>query len=201
MNLAPYAKLRDGNDLESMDERHVQMIYSVLCSEGSPQSKLNVVNIGIANGYSSIATLQAAREGIIDYARFVDVSIRECFRRLITSDISTYCLPLEKNSRDLDCQADVWIIDGDHQKGAVDDYNKARTNGAKIIIAHDTCETWCPAQQWGAIEIGRLMRNDATLFFEDWSDRQGEMTKRGLTIAFYYAPPATTIDKLILLAK
>lgn len=197
MNLSPYLHLRDGNDMEPMDERHVRMIHSVLVTE-QPAS---VVNIGVANGFSSVATIEAIRSGYTAMGFFVDTALRECFKKLIPSiDDSRFRL-CEQNSKDFTGVAECWVIDGDHRDGAITDYENARKSLATIIIAHDTCETWVPDHQQGAIEIGRRMKKDAVCYFEDWQDRPGELTKRGLTIAFYYQPKPETLHNLQQLNK
>lgn len=192
MNLTPYQYLRDGNDLEPMDERHVRMIHSVLVSE-SPTS---VANIGVANGYSSIATLEAVAQGHVSLAFFVDIRLRECFKKLLPPNLDGHLLLCEQNSKDFGAKAECWIIDGCHAQGAIDDYENARKVDARIVIAHDTAPTWSPHSQWGAIKIGERMRSDAVVYFEDHKDRPGELTKRGLTIAFYYTPKEDTLRNL-----
>lgn len=203
MNLVPYAHLRDGNDMEPMDERHVRMIHSILVSE-SPTS---VANIGIANGYSSVATIEAISSGHVKVGYFVDIRLRDCFKQLLPNDRggTVEGMPRfrlhEQNSQDFTGIAECWIIDGDHQSGAEIDFNKARASMARIIIAHDTAPDWAPGCQWGAIKIGQLMRETATTCFEDHKDRPGELTKRGLTIAFYYQPKEETLRNLQELNK
>jgi hypothetical protein len=191
MNLQPYMHLRDGNDLEPMDERHVKMIHSVLVTE-CPGS---VVNIGIANGFSSVATIQAILTDHVQSGFFIDLTLRECFKKLLPP-LDPRFYTLETNSRDFHATAECWVIDGDHRDGAIVDYDNARKSQARIVIAHDTNEAFCPEHQAGAIEIGRRMKKDSVCYFEDWQDRPGELTKRGLTIAFYYQPKEETMRNL-----
>lgn len=190
-------------DRVAMDWRHVQMIHSVLVSE-RPES---IVEIGTFWGFSSTAIVEAVEQcPEIKRATFVDMNytpqFKDCILPALNQQEGLQFSCYTGLSSEFSGSGDCWIIDGDHHQYAVMDYGLARRNGAKIIIAHDTNPNLHQENNWGSIQIGKIMLQDAVCVFNDCKYRgDDEHTDRGLSIAFYQPPKPETYEALKKLAE
>ena len=199
MNFDRWKHLQD-NDPPAphcMDWRHVMMIHAVLINE-RPKS---VVEIGIWNGFSTAASVEAIELGFEMKIDFVDKQFRDPIREIVKSIKKPESVRmLDIDSAQYNGSPECWIIDGDHGNGAAIDYHHARTRAARIVIIHDTNPECRPDRHPGSIEIGGKLKRDAVCYFEDLKLREKENTERGLVIGFFYEPGADTIEALQKLA-
>lgn len=181
--------------MERMDFRHVQIIHALLMSE-RPKS---VVEIGIANGFSTAAIIEAIEAGVEMEVDLIDATVRDCVKTSIQGipGITIH----QMDSQSYEKRPECWIIDGNHREVASNDYANARKAEAQIIIAHDTNPEFEPTEQFGSIAIGKRMREESVCFFEDKQHRHREFTNRGLTIAFYRPPKVGTFAAMYSLCQ
>lgn len=182
-----------------MDRRHAEMIKALLVSE-APES---VVEIGCWNGYSTSAIAEAvAEQPAIKKVDVCDPTIQhgviwvgsEILRAGVDFEVNAMHSVFYKG------RPECWLIDGDHQHGALFDYEMARSRKPRIITVHDSHNPDVPPH-WGAIEIAKRLAGDATVFWHDAKSREGELTHRGLAIGFFYQPAQATIDRLNAIAE
>jgi hypothetical protein len=202
MNLDRWKHLANPPDLSdstSMDWRHVQMINAVLTIE----RPMSVVEIGCGRGFSTSAIIEALEfSKNLGMADLVDIEFTESVKKIVLlSECRDRIYFKRMSSNDYDGSPSVWVIDGDHRGQAIWDYQKAKTAKALVIIMHDTCPQWCPDSQFGSIEAGKMLRNDCRVLFEDYKERPGELTHRGLTIGFFYQPGWKILQRLEELAQ
>jgi hypothetical protein len=167
------------------------MINAVLESE-QPRS---VVEIGCLKGFSTSAIIEAHEKKPFERVDLIDIDLRP---ELIAIAPKGFNL-IDRPSQVYGGKPECWIIDGDHQKGAHNDYGFARKANARIIIIHDS---GLPGQNEGAYEIANECRIESVYWFEDKKDRQPkEDTRRGLMVGFFYTPKLETIAALDAIAN
>jgi len=197
MNKERWAHLKDlRSPPGAMDWRHVEMIHAVLMHE----LPLSVVEIGCYNGFSTSALIEALEQtDKIESADLVEVNVRPLLRALVASADKRVTLH-EKASADYEGTPEMWMIDGDHEEGAIIDYGKAR-KCARIIVIHDSNSEFCIGQHSGATSIANLLRAECPWTWEDKAKREGELTERGLIFGFFTGPKPETIAALNQLAQ
>lgn len=165
-----------------MDWRHVEMIHAVLCHE-LPAS---VVEIGTYRGASTSAIMEAMeahpqinRAMLVDYAFQIPEWVTATVKNRVEMFAGDFALMHGH-------RADCWIIDGNHEmQPACQDLRSALHGGAKIIIVHDTHTAAAigVGGHDGAAFIAAQLKSKYPCF-ADALKRDGELTHRGLLIAF-----------------
>jgi hypothetical protein len=191
MNFERWKNLRGGHiPMAEMDWRHVCMINAVLVSE-KPKS---VVEFGCWKGFSSSAIIEAMETcPEIERADFLDKEMKP--------ELKAHDYPPRLNVREAPSSAymgsaDFWVLDGDHNAGAIEDYKMACDRNAKTIVIHDTHSFYIMGRHEGARDIGGFLQIAAWYSFLDCAARAGEFTSRGLLIGWAYRPKAETIVEL-----
>ena len=169
-----------------MDWRHVCMINAVLVSE-TPSS---ILEIGCARGFSTSAIIEAVEAtGGIKRVDLVDPQPTLHLVNAVLSARPTHISAQFKihaqHSQSFQGNHECWIIDGDHDEGALIDYLNSRTAKARIIVIHDTASRETIGKHHGAWEIANKLKIEALAWFEDKKKREGEFTDRGLVIGFF----------------
>lgn len=165
-----------------MDWRHVEMIHAVLCHE-LPAS---VVEIGTYRGASTSAIVEAmeaypeiAHATLVDYAPQIAEWVTATVKDRVEIFVGDSALMHGQ-------YAGCWIIDGGHElEPAKQDLHTALkgVNG-RIIIVHDTrTAAMGVGGHDGAAFIAQYL-SAAHQCFSDDKMRDGELTHRGLLIAF-----------------
>jgi hypothetical protein len=165
----------------SMDRRHILWLYEVLKATGVKRT----LEIGSYHGCSSSAFIAA---GIPD-AHFADISVHQRMRDVIGDKGTIHQRKGCDVLRDEE-PFDLVLLDGAHDLQSVrEELDELQVKAPQFIVAHDTnstnldfpyCEgAWClwddlsrqyPTIDWDAVE--------------DTKTRAGEMTGRGMLIAF-----------------
>lgn len=180
-----------------MDSRHVEMIHAVLISE-QPSS---IVEIGCFNGFSTAAIVEAwEKADFLRYVDLVDTEMRHTVYNMATQikrppncRVRVCCMGSEVYTG----MPQMWVIDGDHGKGAINDYENATQGGARIVVVHDTNPVVADHKKsFGSVEIAKRLMTDASFAFVDDTKRENEWTHRGLVIGFFYEPKPETFRLL-----
>ncbi len=198
MNLDRWKHLIDAKTPpDAMDWRHVQMINAMLVSE----VPATIVEIGCARGFSTSAIIEAAEAtGGIKWVDLVDPAPTIALVNAVLSKradhVSAQFMLHPEHSQKFTKQAECWLIDGDHDEGALIDYLNARTAKARIIAIHDSSSHECIGRHLGAFEIAGKLKSEASAWFEDKKKRDGEFTERGLIIGFFGEYKTHTMQRL-----
>lgn len=175
----------------SMDRRHVQFIRWILAS----RLFRSVVEVGVYQGYSATATIDALRNGDIEAATFCDIVISDRARRLLESQGTAATIREERSDAVLGQrgQFDLAIVDGSHQRAVVAVETRLLLRSrAEAVIAHDTnMGIYRNPDGSTGFDIGAdgpsLLKNafQAAGYFclEDNTCRKSEGTYRGLFFA------------------
>lgn len=203
MNLDRWQHLRDGKTPpDSMDWRHVRMLHAMLVGE-CPRS---VVEIGCARGFSTAAILEAVEgSGAIKTVDLIEPHLNADLVNAVLSIRPDHVFARFRihvsPSSEYHGAPECWIIDGDHNAGALIDYDRARAANARIVAVHDSNSAHVIGNHRGSMHIAERVRHEAICCFEDKAKRAGEFTERGLVIGFFYQPKAATIEQLNQLTK
>ncbi len=191
MNFSRWKDLRGGHvPTAEMDWRHVCMVNAVLVNE-KPKS---VVEFGCWKGFSSASIIEAMETcPEIEQAHFLDPDMK--------TELMAHHAPPRLNvvnapSQSFKGSPEFWLIDGDHNQGAIDDYTMAKMRLAKIIVIHDTHSFYVMGHHEGSRNIGAACQIHSLESFLDCRIRTGEFTERGLIIGFMEKPKPETLAAL-----
>lgn len=179
MNLTRWAFTQDSNSPPwSMDARHIDMIAAVVRLSGIKTA----VEIGCLHGRSTTAFVEAVEQGApLQWLGLCDANPKPSLYDVAAQLTKTTVEILTAPSSSITWQADLWVIDGDHDYASVKaDYELAVKNGAKIIVLHDTSHHRFDGP-------GRVLDeviDTAPGVFDDDHKRPGEETERGIAFLF-----------------
>lgn len=204
MNWARWEFTRDNNNPPwAMDDRHVEMVAAALFHLPIDSA----FEIGLLNGRSTVAFVEAAERrdaencDQFDQLSFYDINFTVAAKQVISripncveTQIMTFeaCYGMETDF--MIKSHDLWMIDGDHDYGAVkNDIAFATECGAKVLVLHDSHHKDFPG-------IGKAIeefRSEHKWGFAhaDFAERPREQTHRGITFLAKKAFPRDLIEE------
>jgi len=161
-----------------MDAIHIQQLYR-MCERIRPRT---VVEVGSFKGASTSAFIEAMQDGLIEH-----LTIHE---PVPNGDLASVMLNAMADKRatwesasyyDRPTYADLILIDGDHEAGAVADTLAALCMGCPHIVMHDSNSHTLGIGCHGVRQAVQLLKaHDGRKWCEDITERAGMHTQRGL---------------------
>ena len=161
-----------------MDAIHIQQLYR-MCERIRPRT---VVEVGSYKGASTSAFVEAMKDGLIQSLICYEIRPTDELSRLLFNDWPTGAIELNSHAYPIIPKyADLILIDGDHEAGAVADTLAALCMGCPHIVMHDSNSHTLGLGCHGVRQaVGLLKAHDGRKWCEDITERPGMHTQRGL---------------------
>lgn len=161
-----------------MDAIHIQQLYR-MCERIRPRT---VVEVGGYKGASTSAFAEAMKDGLIETFTCYEIrptkelhEVLAPYRACWEAGVVTTPYPEDP------IYADLILIDGDHEHGAVADTLAALCMGCPHIVMHDSNSHTLGIGCHGVRQaVGLLKAHDGRKWCEDITERAGMHTQRGL---------------------